>query len=283
MENVNQQQVKFTEEKLGKCIQNLNNLINEIELTNKENKNPTKEQGQKLNKLMNYVNSYLDHSSKLKSEETVSVLLKFLDLSETYYTNHSDELIEKLWNLYEKQNYSLLNLDNSKKAFDFFINMYFLSSKNVKMLTEFNILQFEKYKIKTNANELKNHLDTFKFENIEEKKNFLIDFILMNIFTHLDIKNFYTSLSSFIISTKNSVFLFFKTISLFAISLCQLDNRENFIGSLLFILGGVLLSHGKSYLKTKGLQPVDITGAVCSKHVKIFFYFRTVILISMLK
>jgi hypothetical protein len=103
------------------------------------------------------------------------------------------------------------------------------------------------------------------------KKNFLVDCIIIKIYANCEIKMFYTSLSSFIVNTKSNVMLLFKAISLFSLCLWQFEKKENFIDSLIFIVGGVLRDLGRSYLKTKGILNENLSYHLCKKHVKLLY------------
>lgn len=96
--------------------------------------------------------------------------------------------------------------------------------------------------------------------------NFLIDILILLIFSRSKLNEFYTSLSTFLVTTQGNSYLLFKIISLFSICLLNLNKKENFLNSLLFIIGSSFRDHAKSYLKSKNMLNETITYHKCSKN-----------------
>ena len=109
-------------------------------------------------------------------------------------------------------------------------------------------------------------ISKYPMESFKENDfNFLIDLLIFRIFPLTKIEGFYTTLSGLLIQDFRNVLKFFKIISLFGICLAQFDKREDFIGSLLFVAGGVLRDIARCYLKTKGVFNENLSYHKCTR------------------
>jgi hypothetical protein len=245
----------FTVEKQTLIIDELNGLLKE---TGKEDK---------VKELSNRLCQHIEDLVHLETAKQTDYLYNLFNLEESYFTQFGDDLMEKVWFLYDENNYQM-NLDNDST--EFFFNLFFGSKSGANTAKSvFSIDTNGKVSSKP-INEVREHIKGLDFKGINpgEHKNTLIDFLVMAIYSKSDIKGFYTSLSSFLIQTKSSVLLLYKCIALFGLFFQQQEKKENFLDGLLFIIGGVLRDHARSYLKTKGILRENISYTSCTKHHK---------------
>jgi len=275
----------YSIEKLNKSIQNINVVSQKLI----KNKNSNADEEVKLKKNVNYLKLFSKNVLKEDDNQQISYLENMLKLSKEALQSTGDEYLEILWEMYDTSNFYIHNLDYSLSYYDYFLHLFFLNNKNLDNLLKKQIITIDKERKKivssldtSNSNFnyaefYENQLETGNdSEILKEKKNFLIDLNILQIFCFSQMNLFYTSLSSFIINTESSVMLLYKTISLFAICLWNIEKKENFVGSLIFVIGGVLRDHARSYLKTKGILNENLSYHLCSNQVRRFKYnYRT--------
>lgn len=281
-----------------------NILSNSNIKTSKENTNsqqntklPHKdENNERLKNVLTYINKYSESLKDSKDEAVLEYLLCLAEnFSERVYSEQGDEIMEDLWKLYKintdqlKFNpnsvlYKLYSLNNNKdKNFmhleinnnpEYFLNLVFMNENFTEKILEKRIISFDKPKkgIKFEQ-EVSKLVDLLKNENEKLsnsiKINNILDLIFLKIMCIGNMKTFYTILSSMLMLTEGKTILIFKIISYFALCLFTFENKESFVGSLLFIIGGMLRDYAKSYMKTKGVERVIFSDHKCSHEVKI--------------
>jgi hypothetical protein len=275
---------EFSKEKFSKAISNLNQISEktsavEYDSTPDSEKNKDSERNKKN---QNYVKKYLEHLRKSQDKEIISILENLLNLSSQSWTKNGDEFIEALWNMYDNKGFHIFNSEMALTYYEYFLNMFFFNSKNLEILLKHQLFVFNKDTKKIESyftlgkyNEIISEL-SFSIMNSPDdvlapimQKNFLIDLCMLLLLCNLDIKGFYTSISAFIVGTEGSVMKLFKVLSMFGLCLWQIEKKENFLPGLLYIVGGVLRDHGKSYLKTKGILDQNLSYHKCPKDVSI--------------
>lgn len=279
--------LEFSKEKFEKAISNLNLISEKISAveygsTLESDKNKDSERNKKN---QNYVKKYLEHLRKSQDKDIISILKYLLDLSSQSWAKNGDEFIEELWNLYDNKGFHIFNSEMALTYYEYFLNMYFFNSKNLNIL-----LKHQLFIINKDSKKVESYFTLEKFNQIQEEfsfsilnspedalipvmeKNFLIDICMLLLICNLDIKASYTSISAFIVGTDGSVMKLFKVLSMFGLCLWQIEKKENFLPGLLYIVGGVLRDHGKSYLKTKGILDQNLSYHKCPKDVSICIF-----------
>lgn len=264
-------EISFSIEKLNKSIKRLNKVV-EI-----ENNNLSEKDEMSIKKSINYIKKYSEWIKSSVDSEKIVFLKQLLNISSNSFKIHGDDLTESLWNLYDCKSFHIFSSDSSFTYYEFFVHLFFQNCKNIDILMKHGLFLINKENKKIDC-----HFSVDKYHKIEcefkfelentqsqeqAQKNFLIDLVIFLILTNADIKGFYTSLSSFIITTNSSVMLLLKVISLFALCLWQLEKKENFVPSLIYTIAGVLRDHGRSYLKTKGVLNENLSYHKCTKKV----------------
>jgi hypothetical protein len=261
---------------LKTLIETLNTLSLKTYPDKKENKDIDKEIDKDKNISQRYVNDIKEIFEKEnKNEKINNNLLELLCMNDESLSKHGDELLENLWKLYANTIFNIPSLTTISTPEQFFIDLFFLNNAKLNTLKEQNIIKIKENLIEINISKefVENNIlskDSSK-EALLNNRNVLIDLIIFNMFCKTaskDLKGFYTSLSGFVVTTESSVFLLYKTISLFALCLFTMEKKENFVDSLFYILSGVLRDHARSYLKTKGVLNENLSYHKCSKHVK---------------
>jgi hypothetical protein len=255
-------------DKVNKTIDEINSLVKEGD---KE---------EELNKISRTFCQQVEDLVHLETPKQIESLYELFNLSEEYFNNYGDDLIEKAWFLYDENNF-YIDVESSN---EFFFNLFFITEKSAKQAKEV-------FSIESNGEILSKPIETIR-EHIKklnlscltpgEQKNCIIDYLVMAAYSKSDIKSFYTSLSSFLIQTKSSVLLLFKSLSLFGLFFQQQEKKENFLDGLLFIIGGVLRDYARSYLKTKGILKENISYTACNKHHVSYFNTRNMTRISLI-
>jgi len=266
----------FSKEKLKKAIKKLNSFINDPKKDLNDNKG-NEEKKEKEKKILNYINKYSASLKDSKEEEVLEFLLVLAEnLSEKVYEEQGDEIMEDLWKLYKintdqlkfNPNAILYKLNSSRNLHmeinnnpEYFLNLVFMNENFTKKIIDNSIIIFDKEKKEINfTNEIPKILFLLKDEGINKSTslqiNNILDLIFLKIMCIGNMKTFYTILSSMLMLTEGKTVLIFKLISFFALCLFKFENKESFIGSLLFIIGAMLRDYAKSYMKTKGLERV---------------------------
>jgi len=282
-------EISFTLEKLKKVIIKLNTFLNESQ-DNNSNSNKSEKQTEKLKKFLNYINKYSESLKNDKEENVLEYLIVLAEnLSEKVYENQGDEIMEELWKLYRintdqlkfNPNKILKDLNCCKNNLKFqvnnnpeyFLNMVLMNENLTDKLLKEKIIVFndEKREVKFDL-EISDLISLLKEQNenssLSIKINNILDLIFLKILCRGNMKTFYTILSSMLMLTEGKTILIFKIISYFSLCLYTFENKESFIGSILFIIGGMLRDYAKSYLKTKGLERIIFSEHKFSHQVK---------------
>ena len=260
---------KFSYEKLNNAVHKMNNIIDKFETTYDD----LKEKGTL------YLKNYLDWVKTQENELIFKSLLLYLDLKNTFYEKYGNEIVEKFWNLYDESKF-ILKINEIKNEFpSFFICLFFLDDPIYKDFSEKNLIEINKdeKKFKINEEKLINEKPLLK------ESNTIIDLLIFKIFTISKIQIFYTTITGLLLSLNNSVVKFYKVLSMFALCLWQMDEKHKFIGSLLYVMGGVLRDFGRSYLKTKGIYNENLSYHHChqgKKHHDEHFFEAKILLES---
>ncbi len=253
------------------------------------------DKAEKLKKVITFINKFSESLKDSKNEDAVLEYLLFLaeNLSESVYAQQGDEIMEDLWKLYKVNTdqlkfdpYSILyklnplsnkNLPNFeiKSNPEYFLNLLFMNENLTENILESEIVTFDKdrnvikfdIEVSKTVELVKNQYE--KLSNASKINN-ILDLIFIKIMCLGDMKTFYTVLSSMLMLTEGKTILIFKLISYFALCLFTFKNKESFVGSLLFILGGMLRDYAKSYMKTKGLERIIFSGHKCAHQVNLY-------------
>jgi hypothetical protein len=249
-----------TAEKFSKIIGKLNKIYDNVNDSNFQNKE---------DKYKDYIFKYVENLTKQDSNVVVDTILILFNLRREFVEKTGDELVEKIWKLYDLKTFDkgTISIDMNNHLLNM-INIFLLFNHYKQFDSLFEIDE-EHMKIKQKTPINKELIDklSFQYNSITEQKNTLIDLFIFFIFSIVELKNFYTSISSFILSTDSNVILLFKTIALFGISIAQIKKKEDFLASVYFLIGGVLRTHARSYLKTKGNLNENLSDTHCKKHV----------------
>ena len=212
------------------------------------------------------IKSFCSDLEQVDKKDLIKSLINIIQFDEIVFEKYGDDIVEKLWEYYDDKDFNM----NIESESNFFINLFFLDQNIVELLLEKNIFNINNKKITScSIDDLRAKFDDILTTlHINKQKNFIIDVIVFYIFTKIDLKYFYTCLSSFIVGTKSNVMLLFKCIALFGLSLQQIDKKEDFLDGLMYIVGGVLRDHARSYLKTKGILQENLSYHKCENHVK---------------
>lgn len=266
---------KFTPDRLKKQIKLLNELIEKT--PNEEEKEKNDEM---VKKKIEFINNYAENITNSDNKTIIEFMNNLLLLSNTFYKTNGDEIADKIWQFYDDKHFIIHSEQKSPNRSDFFLNLFFLNNPKAKIITDNNLFidfedslfnKFNQYKDKLG---LSDNIDNNMEKQIEHK-NFLLDIIIYYIYSKVELRSFYTALSTFLVTTKSSVMLLYKTLSLFALSFLKLENKENHLPSLLYVIGGVLRDHARSYLKTKGILQENLSYHECKKHVFNIFILET--------
>ena len=246
-----------------------------------------------IKKYINYINKYsenIKNSNDLEILEYLKSISKFS--SNDVYKKQGDEIMENLWKLYRCETKLLSNFPNklmskSKSSQDqffdinnnpeYFLNLILMNEKLTEKVLKENLMSFDKkkkvLKINFQVTDFESILDIKNNNNFSNKIliNNILDLIFLKILCEGNIKTFYTVLSSMFMLTEGKTILIMKIISYFAICIWKFENKESFVGSLLYIVGGMLRDYSKSYLKTKGILKMSLIDHKCNHQVKYLF------------
>jgi hypothetical protein len=259
----------FDIEKLKKTIENYNTFL--------MNKNDA----QLDEKIVTYFNKLSFSLKNSNNTEAIKLfLIEIFSLDFSFYKKYGDDLLEKLWNLYDTKSIvlegcvSIDNIYNSNNSrfvnkanlFSHLLAQFLqFNSGLLVSLTESNIINAEK--LASNKIEITTDKDCIiKFITDNQlSRNGIIDILILLIYSKIEFQEFYTTLSTFIVTVNTSTVLLFKIISLFSLCMINLENKFNFIDSLLFVTGSILRDHARSYLKAKNKYNECLTYHVCKK------------------
>lgn len=210
-------------------------------------------------------------------KDLVLTLFKF---NYKFFKVSGDDILECLWTLYNPKAIYLEEAsaikDEKKSPLSIFKTSLkqFLqfSSANIDSLVTSGIISFSEINENQKTSVVLEFCEQQLLLNFIEKfdisRNFILDLIVLLIYTQSEFQQFYTSLSTFLVTTNCSTVLLFKIISLFSMCFVNLEKKENFVDSYLFVLGSVLRDHARSYLKTKNKFNESLTYHVCKKKHK---------------
>lgn len=258
---------KYTLDKLKKIIAQVNQLMNKTD----------KEAEDKKDRGIAYLKTYLDQIKGFEQNDIIISLKEYFSLSKEFYIKYGDDLIEKLWGLYNENEFTMGDY-KEKELYDYFLWLFFC---NNQLLIEY--LQKEIINFNIQSKEISVNFDKIKQEISSDNiltQNFLIDLIIMMIYSITAIQGFYTTISALLMMVNSNVTKFYKILSLFGLCYWKLEKKQDFINSLLFISGGVMRDLARSYLKTKGILNENLTYHKCSnkkKHQSNFFPASTLI------
>lgn len=262
-------------------------------------------------KITTFFSKLMDNLKNTNDDQAIQEFLTTLfKLDFSFYKKYGDDLLEKFWGLYNTKEIQIENHLSIETLFKTCLkkpsnddeNKPSLISKGV--LYEHLVSQFLQFNPSTLENLLsqeiiskeefhsnfkvkficsKETLSEFTFSNKLSRNN-LVDIIILLIYSIIELQQFYISLSTFIVSTNSNSVLLFKIISLFSMCLMTLENKAKFIDSLLFVLGGVLRDHARSYLKTKNRFNESLTYHMCKKkHKEKEHHFNDAVILSSLE
>lgn len=250
---------KFTLTKLSRVIQKLNTFID----------NPDTTYDNKREKSILYFKAFLDYIKKtpFTKADTLKLFYSFLTLNDKFYTRYGDEFTEIFFSHYnETDSHIELQQNNNTLPFHlYFIHLFFTNHSIIKSILDKQLLTFnnQTHKIEYNQPNLTFFpLETFTSENE------ILNIIICKIFAYAKLQSFYTSLTGLLMQVEGNVVKFYKLFSLFSLCLYQLEERERFIPSLLFIGGSIMTGLARSYLKTKGVLNENISYHSCSEEHK---------------
>ena len=192
-------------------------------------------------------------------------LIHLLQLKPTVMLKYGSEFLDKIWEISDDLNDYLIPEELLSQPYDkkltplelmkFFLQLLFGGGNKVENLLKdkFIVIDEEKRKISIDEEEIKKIAETpDKYIN---DNNLLSNLMLIKIFSYTKTEVFYTGITSLFITLDNRVIKFYKTLSLYAFSLWNLNNKkEELIKSLLYILGGILKDFNRSLLKTEKLN-----------------------------
>ena len=268
----------LTMENLEKSIKNINTIIDMIDTRQDENREQMiiflklfiEDLGTRLKNKDKPIKSKKE-DIKLKEPELPIMerinksLIYLLQLKPSVMLKYGSEFLDKIWEISDDLNNYLIPEELLSQPFDkrltplelmkFFLQLLLGGGNKLEDLLKekFIIIDEEKRKISINEEEIKKIADTpDKYVN---NNNLLCNLMLIKIFSYTKTDSFYTGVTSLFITLDNRVIKFFKTLSLYAFSLWNLNNKkEELIKSLLYILGGILKDFSRSLLKTEKLN-----------------------------
>ena len=189
-------------------------------------------------------------------------LLQVLQLKPSVMLKYGSELLDKVWEISDDHNNYLPPDDLLSQPFDkkltpleimkFFLQLLFGGGKKVEELLseKFIIIDEDKRKIGINEDKIKEMATSP--EKYVDDNNLLCNLMILKIFSYTKTDIFYTGVTGLLMSLDNRVIKLYKTLSLYAFALWNLNNKkEDLVKSLLYILGGVLKDFSRSLLKTE--------------------------------
>ena len=191
-------------------------------------------------------------------------LLQILQLKPSVMLKYGSELLEKVWEIIDDNNYippdDLLSQPFDKRLtplemMKFFLQLLFGGASKISDLLEekFIIIDEDKRKISINEEKIKEMAaNPVKYLG---DNNLLCNLMIIKIFTYTKGEIFYTSVSALLMALDNRIIKFYKTLSLFAFTLWSLNHKkEDLVKGSLYIIGGVLKDFSRSLLKTEKID-----------------------------
>lgn len=204
-----------------------------------------------------------------KKEEDIPImerinksLLQVLQLKPNAMLKYGNELLDKIWEINdEEKNYlppdALLSQPFDKRltpleTMKYFLQLLFGGATKVEDLLSEKYIIIDEDKRKININEEKIKEMAASPEKYLNDNNLLCNLMLIKIFTYTKPDIFYTGVTALLMSLDNRVIKYYKTLSLYAFTLWNLNHKkEELVKSILFILGGVLRDFSRSLLNTE--------------------------------
>ena len=273
----------LTMENLEKGVKNINTIIDMIDTRQDENREKmivflklfVEDLGTRL-KNKDKPKEAKNKDTKLKEPELPVMerinksLIHLLQLKPAVMLKYGSEFLDKIWEISDDLNDYLIPEELLSQPYDkkltplelmkFFLQLLFGGGNKVENLLKdkFIVIDEEKRKISIDEEEIKKIAETpDKYIN---DNNLLSNLMLIKIFSYTKTEVFYTGITSLFITLDNRVIKFYKTLSLYAFSLWNLNNKkEELIKSLLYILGGILKDFNRSLLKTEKLNLNNLT------------------------
>ena len=177
-------------------------------------------------------------------------LLQILQLKPSVMLKYGSELLEKVWEIIDDNNYippdDLLSQPFDKRLtplemMKFFLQLLFGGASKVSDLLEEKFITIDEDKRKISINEEKIKEMAANPEKYLGDNNLLCNLMIIKIFTYTKGEIFYTSVSALLMALDNRIIKFYKTLSLFAFTLWSLNHKkEDLVKGSLYIIGGVL-------------------------------------------
>ena len=191
-------------------------------------------------------------------------LLQILQLKPSVMLKYGSELLEKVWEIIDDNNYippdDLLSQPFDKRLtplemMKFFLQLLFGGASKVSDLLEEKFITIDEDKRKISINEEKIKEMAANPEKYLGDNNLLCNLMIIKIFTYTKGEIFYTSVSALLMALDNRIIKFYKTLSLFAFTLWSLNHKkEDLVKGSLYIIGGVLKDFSRSLLKTEKID-----------------------------
>ena len=197
-------------------------------------------------------------------ERINKTLLQILQLKPSVMLKYGSELLEKVWEIIDDNNYippdDLLSQQFDKRLtplemMKFFLQLLFGGASKVSDLLEEKFITIDEDKRKISINEEKIKEMAANPEKYLGDNNLLCNLMIIKIFTYTKGEIFYTSVSALLMALDNRIIKFYKTLSLFAFTLWSLNHKkEDLVKGSLYIIGGVLKDFSRSLLKTEKID-----------------------------
>ena len=197
-------------------------------------------------------------------ERINKTLLQILQLKPSVMLKYGSELLEKVWEIIDDNNYippdDLLSQPFDKRLtplemMKFFLQLLFGGASKVSDLLEEKFITIDEDKRKISINEEKIKEMAANPEKYLGDNNLLCNLMIIKIFTYTKGEIFYTSVSALLMALDNRIIKFYKTLSLFAFTLWSLNHKkEDLVKGSLYIIGGVLKDFSRSLLKTEKID-----------------------------
>ena len=285
----------LTMENLEKGVKNINTIIDMIDTRQDENRE----------QMIVFLKIFCDDlTSRLKGDNTEDennivkepempimerinkTLIQLLQLKPAVLTKYGSELLDKIWDLSDNNEYippeEILSQPADKRLtpmelMKYFLALFFGNKNSLRDILDNKYIIIDEEKRKININEEKCKEIGTNSDKYINNNNLLSNLLIIKIMTYTNPESFYTGISSLLMVLDNSVIKFYKALSLFSFSLWFLSNKkDNLIKSLLYIIGGVLKDFCRSLFKT---EKIDIKNLVYFKErEKEEHFFKDIVL-----
>ena len=184
-------------------------------------------------------------------ERINKTIFHLLQLKPSVMKKYGSEFFEKVWELNdEENNYTIpediLSQPHDKKLtlleiMKYFLQLLFGGEKKIEDILRngYIIIEQEKRKIYINEDKIKEM--TENEDKYMNENNLLVNLMLIKISTYTRHDIFSTSVTGLLMYLENRIIKLYKMLSLYAITLWNIDNKkEELIKSILSLYGGVL-------------------------------------------